>query len=102
MKKRCEWLTDDATYLEYHNKEWGVPVYNDRALFEMLILEGSQAGLSWLTILKRRHTYQKAYDDFNPEKMAQWSDEKTQVLLEDPGIIRNRLKIAAAKQNAKV
>jgi len=102
MKKRCEWLTEDELYLEYHDKEWGVPVYDDRALFEMLILEGAQAGLSWLTILKRRQTYRKAYDDFNPEKMAEWSDEKLHKLLKDPGIIRNRLKVSAAKQNAQM
>ncbi len=101
MKKRCDWLTDNEIYLEYHDKEWGVPVYDDRALFEMLILEGSQAGLSWLTILKRRQTYKKAYDNFDPEKMAKWTNEKMEKLLKDPGIIRNRLKIAAAKQNAQ-
>ncbi len=101
MKKRCDWLTDDEIYLEYHDKEWGVPVYDDRALFEMLILEGSQAGLSWITILKLRKTYRKAYDNFDPEKMAKWTDKKIQKLLEDSGIIRNRLKVAAAKQNAQ-
>ena len=101
MKKRCDWLTDDETYLEYHDKEWGVPVYDDRALFEMLMLEGSQAGLSWITILKRRKTYRKAYDDFDPEKIAKWTDKKIRTLLKDPGIIRNRLKVAAAKQNAQ-
>ena len=101
MKKRCDWLTGDAIYLEYHDKEWGVPVYDGRTLFEMLILEGAQAGLSWITILKRRQTYKKAYDNFDPEKMAKWTNEKMEKLLKDPGIIRNRLKIAAAKQNAQ-
>ena len=101
MKKRCGWLTDDEIYLEYHDKEWGVPVYDDRALFEMLILEGAQAGLSWITILKRRETYRKAYDNFDPEKIAKWTDKKMRKLLKDPGIIRNRLKVAAAKQNAR-
>jgi DNA-3-methyladenine glycosylase I len=101
MKKRCDWLTDDEIYLEYHDKEWGVPVFDDRALFEMLILEGAQAGLSWITILKRRQTYKKAYDNFDPGKMAKWTDIKIQRLLKDPGIIRNRLKVAAAKQNAQ-
>ena len=101
MKKRCDWVTDDEIYREYHDKEWGVPVYDDRLLFEMLILEGSQAGLSWLTILKRRENYRKAYDGFDPEKMAKWTDEKIQKLLNDPGIIRNRLKVAAARQNAQ-
>lgn len=102
MKNRCEWLTSDKIYLEYHDKEWGVPVYDGRTLFEMLILEGSQAGLSWITILKRRQTYRKAYDDFNPVKMANWTDNKIQKLLKDPGIIRNRLKVAAVKKNAQV
>jgi len=101
MKKRCDWLTDDELYREYHDNEWGVPLYNGRALFEMLILEGYQAGLSWLTILKRRESYRKAYDGFDPEKMAKWTDKKIQELLKDPGIIRNRLKVAAAKQNAQ-
>ena len=101
MKNRCEWLTDDKIYLEYHDNEWGVPLYDDRALFEMLILEGAQAGLSWLTILKRRATFRIAYDNFDPERMAKWSDKKIIQLLKDPGIIRNKLKVAAAKQNAQ-
>lgn len=101
MKKRCDWLTEDEIYLEYHDKEWGVPVYDNNVLFEMLILEGSQAGLSWITILKRRQTYRKAYDDFDPVKMSKWTDKKMEKLLKDPGIIRNRLKVAAAKQNAQ-
>ena len=99
--KRCDWLTEDEAYIAYHDKEWGVPVHDDRKLFEMLILEGSQAGLSWLTILKRRDTYRKAYDDFNPVKMSQWSQKKIGRLLQDPGIIRNRLKVQAAKSNAQ-
>ena len=102
MKKRCEWPNDDEIYLEYHDTEWGVPLYDDHDLFEMLILEGSQAGLSWLIILKRRHTYRKAYDDFDPRKMAQWTDSKMRQLLKDPGIIRNKLKVAAARQNAQI
>ena len=101
MKKRCEWLTNDEIYLEYHDKEWGVPLYDDHTLFEMLILEGAQAGLSWITILKRRQGYRKAYDNFDPEKMAKWTDEKIQKLLNNPEIIRNKLKVAAAKQNAQ-
>lgn len=101
MKRRCEWLSNDEIYIEYHDKEWGVPVYDDFKLFEMLILEGSQAGLSWITILKRRETYRKAYDNFNPVKMSKWTDKKIETLLKDPGIIRNKLKVAAAKQNAK-
>ncbi len=101
MKKRCEWLTDDEIYLQYHDNLWGVPLYDEKALFEMLILEGSQAGLSWLTILKRRQSYKKAYDDFDPEKMAKWTDEKIESLLKDPGIIRNRLKVYGARKNAQ-
>jgi DNA-3-methyladenine glycosylase I len=101
MRKRCDWLTNEEIYLEYHDKEWGVPVYDDRKLFEMLILEGSQAGLSWITILKRRVTYRKAYDNFDPEKMAKWNSGKINKLLKDPGIIRNKLKVEAAKQNAQ-
>lgn len=101
MKKRCDWFTTDNIYLEYHDKEWGVPEYDNHKLFEMLILEGAQAGLSWIIILKRRQSYRIAYDNFDPEKMAKWSDEKIRDLLNNPGIIRNRLKIAAAKQNAQ-
>jgi DNA-3-methyladenine glycosylase I len=101
MKERCSWPKNDKIYIEYHDTEWGVPVYDDRALFEMLILEGTQAGLSWITILKRRQSYRKAYDNFNPEKMARWTDKKIHNLLKDPGIIRNRLKVTAAKQNAQ-
>ncbi len=101
MLKRCEWLTTDEEYIAYHDDEWGVPVYDDTKLFEMLILEGSQAGLSWITILKRRKTYRIAYDNFNPKKMANWNEKKIASLLKDPGIIRNKLKINAAKQNAE-
>ncbi len=101
MIKRCEWATGDPILREYHDMEWGVPVYDDRALFEMLLLEGAQAGLSWITILKRRETYRLVYDNFDPDKIAEWSDVKIQELLMDPGIIRNKLKVAAAKQNAQ-
>lgn len=101
MKKRCEWLTEDEIYIDYHDQEWGVPVYDDLMLFEMLILEGAQAGLSWITILKRRETYRIAYDDFDPNKMAKWTDEHIEDLLQNPGIIRNRLKVKAARQNAQ-
>lgn len=99
---RCGWVTNDEIYIKYHDKEWGVPVYEDRKLFEMLILEGSQAGLSWFTILKRRETYRKAYDNFDPKKVAKWDSNKINKLLKDPGIIRNRLKVTAAKLNAQV
>ena len=100
-KYRCSWPKDDPIYLEYHDKEWGVPVYDDLELFEKLILDGSQAGLSWITILKRQANYKKAYDQFDPYKMAKWTDMKIETLLKDSGIIRNRLKILAARQNAK-
>lgn len=100
-KIRCSWPKDDPIYLEYHDKEWGVPVYDDLELFEKLILDGSQAGLSWITILKRQANYRKAYDQFDPFKMANWTEVKIETLLEDSGIIRNRLKILAARQNAK-
>lgn len=101
MNKRCEWVSDDEIYIDYHDKEWGVPVYDDRLLFEMLILEGAQAGLSWITILKRRETYRTEYDGFDPLKMSRWTEDKIAELLKDPGIIRNKLKVRAAKQNAQ-
>ncbi len=99
---RCAWCTTDPTYQDYHDKEWGVPTYDDRTLFEMLILEGAQAGLSWLTILKRRDGYRIAFDNFDVEKVANY-DAADQIRLEnDPRIIRNKLKINAAIKNAKV
>ncbi|MDC7124872.1 MAG: DNA-3-methyladenine glycosylase I [Spirochaetales bacterium] len=101
MKDRCSWCSGSPEYIEYHDTEWGVPVYDDKKLFEMLILEGAQAGLSWITILKRRDSYRLAYDSFEPEKIAEWSDEKINELLNNPGIIRNRLKVESARQNAK-
>ena len=100
-KIRCFWPKDDLTYLAYHDEEWGVPVYDDLELLEKLILDGSQAGLSWITILNRQANYKKAYDQFDPYKMANWTDKKIETLLKDSGIIRNRLKILAARQNAK-
>jgi DNA-3-methyladenine glycosylase I len=99
--KRCDWLTEDETYIAYHDSEWGVPVHDDIKLFEILILEGAQAGLSWLTILKRRDTYRIAYNGFDPVKMAQWNQNKIESLLNDPGVIRNRLKVEAARTNAR-
>lgn len=89
-------------YAEYHDKEWGVPVHDDRHLFEMLILEGAQAGLSWETILKRREEYRRVFHRFDPAKVAKMTDDELDLLLENPGIIRNRLKIYAARQNALV
>ncbi len=100
MKKRCDWCTDDEIYIRYHDEEWGVPCYDDQKLFEFLILEGCQAGLSWITILKRREGYQTVYDGFDPKKMARWSDTKIEKIVQDSRIIRNRLKVAAAKKNA--
>jgi DNA-3-methyladenine glycosylase I len=99
--KRCSWLTDDPLYIAYHDNEWGVPVHDDARLFEMLLLEGAQAGLSWLTILKRRETYRAAYDGFDPARISRWDQKKIDSLLKDPGIIRNRLKVEAAKKNAQ-
>jgi len=103
MKKitRCAWCLSDPEYVRYHDEEWGVPVHDDTRLFEMLILEGAQAGLSWLTILKRRHSYRAAFDQFDATKIARYDNRKIAALLADPGIIRNRLKVAAAVQNAK-
>jgi DNA-3-methyladenine glycosylase I len=101
QKKRCAWATVDEAYIAYHDSEWGVPVHDDGKLFELLILEGAQAGLSWLTILKRRRNYRQAYDSFNPVKIARWDQEKIEALLQNSGIIRNRRKIEAARSNAK-
>jgi len=99
--KRCAWVTAEETYIAYHDREWGVPVHDDRKLFEMLLLEGTQAGLSWLTVLKRRENYRTAYDGFDPGKIARWDRAKIESLLQDPGIIRNRLKVEAARTNAR-
>jgi len=101
MITRCHWSTDDPLYISYHDLEWGVPVHDDVRLFEMLVLEGCQAGLSWLTVLKKRNHYQKAFDGFRPERVARYDDRKVAELLRDPGIIRNRTKIEAAIQNAR-
>lgn len=98
---RCAWCTHDLVYMEYHDKEWGKPVHEEQKLFEFLILEGAQAGLSWLTVLKKREAYRKAFDHFDPKKVARYDDKKIQELLANPGIIRNRLKINSAIQNAK-
>jgi DNA-3-methyladenine glycosylase I len=100
MPKRCAWARTDLS-IAYHDEEWGVPVHDDRKLFEFLILEGAQAGLSWETVLNKRDNYRAAFDQFNPGKIAHYSQHKIQQLLLNPGIIRNRLKIAAAIQNAK-
>jgi DNA-3-methyladenine glycosylase I len=97
---RCAWATTEPT-ITYHDKEWGVPVHDDRVLFEFLILEGAQAGLSWITILKKRENYRKALDGFHPEKIARYNKRDVQRLLRNDGIVRNRLKIAATIENAK-
>ena len=98
---RCGWVNDDPLYIAYHDEEWGVPVRDDRMLFEMLILEGAQAGLSWYTILKKREAYARAFDRFDPERIARYGEAKVASLLEDPGIVRNRLKVHAAVGNAR-
>jgi DNA-3-methyladenine glycosylase I len=98
---RCPWCGDDLLYIRYHDEEWGVPVHNDRKLFEFLILEGFQAGLSWKTILYKRENFRKAFDNFNAEKIARYDKRKFRSLLNDKGIIRNKLKVAAAVTNAK-
>lgn len=101
--KRCEWVpVNNKLYIDYHDKEWGVPLHNDKKLFELLILEGAQAGLSWLTILKKRENYRRAFDDFDFEKVARYDAKKEEELLQDKGIIRNRLKIKSAIRNARV
>jgi DNA-3-methyladenine glycosylase I len=97
---RCAWAKGDL-YVEYHDREWGVPVHDDRRLFEFVILEGAQAGLSWITILKKRENYRQAFDHFDAAKIARYSPRKIRTLLADPGIVRNRLKIESAVQNAK-
>ena len=100
-KQRCAWANSSQLYLDYHDSEWGVPVHDDRKLFEFLILEGAQAGLSWSTILNKRLEYLQAFDNFEVSKIANYSDIKVQELLANPGIVRNRLKIHAAIQNAQ-
>ena len=102
MKRRCAWCPEsDALYRNYHDREWGVPVHRDRKLFELLILEGAQAGLSWSTILRKRAHYRRVYDHFDARKVARYDAAKARRLLKDPGIVRNRLKIRASIQNAR-
>ena len=100
-KNRCNWPGDNQLMIEYHDKEWGVPVHDDNKLFEFLILEGAQAGLTWQTVLNKRKNYHKAFSNFNPPKIARYGDKDVKRLLGNPGIIRNRLKIAAMIINAK-
>lgn len=101
MKTRCDWCGSDPLYVDYHDHDWGVPVYDDRLLFEMLSLEGAQAGLSWLTILKKRQNYKKAFADFNVKKIAAFTAKDVERLLADAGIVRNRLKIESVIKNAR-
>ena len=101
MTSRCEWAGTDPLYVHYHDTEWGVPLHDDRALFEFVVLEGAQAGLSWLTILRKRESYRQAFAGFDPEKVAGFDRRKLQRLLADPGIVRNRQKIEAALANAR-
>ncbi len=101
QKTRCAWCGDDPLYVKYHDAEWGVPVHDDRRLFEFLVLEGAQAGLSWITILKRRDGYIEAFDGFDVEKVARYGKRKINALLKNPGIIRNRLKVHSAVANAR-
>ena len=100
-RERCAWCGADPLYLAYHDHEWGVPLHDDRRLFEMLVLEGAQAGLNWLTILRKREGYRRAFDGFDPERIARYDDRDIARLLADSGIVRNRLKIAAAIRNAQ-
>lgn len=100
-KLRCAWCPADPVYVAYHDTEWGVPLRTDSALFEMLCLEGAQAGLSWITVLRKRETYRRAFDDFDAEKMSRYNAAKRRRLLQDPGIIRNRLKVEAFIANAR-
>lgn len=101
-RNRCSWVSDDEVYIEYHDHEWGIPTHDDRELFEMLVLESFQAGLSWITILKKRENFKKAFDDFDVEKVAGYDDAKVEELRSNEGIIRHKGKIASAINNAKV
>jgi DNA-3-methyladenine glycosylase I len=100
-KIRCEWSGSDPLYIQYHDAEWGVPLHDDQKLFEFLVLEGAQAGLSWLTILRKRENYRRAFDNFDPDKVARYDDRKITRLLNDPGIVRNRSKVHSAVENAR-
>ncbi len=98
---RCDWAGDDPLYIEYHDREWGVPQHDDRKLFEMLLLEGAQAGLAWITILRKREGYRRALEGFDAERIARYGDAETARLLADEGIVRNRLKVKSAIRNAR-
>ena len=100
-KVRCPWCGDDPLYVAYHDREWGVPLHEDRRLFEFLILEGAQAGLSWITILRKREAYRQAFDGFDPAGVARFDRQRIEMLMNNPGIVRNRLKIESAVSNAR-
>lgn len=100
LRPRCGWCTNDPLYIAYHDEEWGVPVHEDHRLFEFLVLEGAQAGLSWITILKKREAYRQAFAGFDPAAVARFTDARIGKLLQDEGIVRNRLKITSARDNA--
>ncbi len=97
---RCQWVSNDPIYQEYHDTEWGVPSHYERHLFELLLLEGFQAGLSWITILRKREDFRKAFENFNYQKLAYWSDEQLELALQNPKIVKNRLKVYAVRSNA--
>ncbi len=99
MKKRCGWVNDDPIYIKYHDEEWGIPIHDDKKLFEFLVLEIFQAGLSWITILKKRDNFRKAFDNFDPVKISKYDEDKIKELMENKGIIRNRKKIEAVINN---
>lgn len=101
MNQRCGWCGEDPLYVRYHDEEWGVPVYDDATLFEFLILEGAQAGLSWITILRKREGYRKLFNGFDPAKIARYSDKTLDSILQDPAIVRNKLKVYGARKNAR-
>lgn len=101
MINRCGWSISDPLMIDYHDKEWGVPVHDDRKHFEMIVLDGAQAGLSWQTVLRKRESYREAFDNFDPKKVARYNEKKIRELLNNPGIIRNRLKVNSAVVNAK-
>ncbi|MFQ5534889.1 MAG: DNA-3-methyladenine glycosylase I [Sphingomonadales bacterium] len=98
---RCGWPSDDPLYIDYHDNEWGVPEHDDRALYEKLILDGFQAGLSWITILRKRENFRRAFDQFDPETIARYDSDKIEILMNDPGIVRNRAKIVSTVKNAR-
>ena len=101
MSKRCKWCGEDPLYMQYHDEEWGVPVWEDKTLFEFIVLEGAQAGLSWITILRKREGYRALFDDFKAEKIARYTDRELDRMLTDSRIVRNRLKVYGTRQNAR-